>query len=245
MGRVIRTGEWFDLPRGSVQQPTFAIGDVHGFLDELNALLEHLDHVIDQPSKLVFLGDHIDRGPASGAVLARLRRGMGRADIKEIVLRGNHDQYLISALDGDPTKTDHWLRWGGAPTLKSLKVSAHLRKRELAAALLEALGQDLVSWLRSLPLTYQSDEVFFVHAGLNPKRPIDDQLKDDLIWIRGEFLNCPENAWPFEPLVIHGHSPFAFGVDHHRICVDSHCYETGVLTALEMRGTKGRYHQTV
>jgi len=90
---------------------------------------------------------------------------------------------------------------------------------------------------------HREGEIVFVHAGLNPARGVAQQTPHDLMWIREVFFECSPDAWPFDDLVIHGHSPRAFGLDHHRIGVDSLCFGTGTLTMLEMRGEKGRFHR--
>ena len=91
------------------------------------------------------------------------------------------------------TAADIWLREGGAATLRSYGVSS---ARELPS--------EHLAWMRSLPLRYDDGRRFFVHAGIDPEKPLDAQSDHDLIWIREPFLSDRRDHGR---LIVHGHTP--------------------------------------
>src|SRR5262245_23622828 len=106
-------------PRG---YRAYAVGDVHGRLDLLNQLLAAIDQDVgrDPPRKalLVFLGDLIDRGPDSRAVVERLRL-FRHQRLKPYFLAGNHEEVLLRLLKGELGILANWLKFGGAECLAS------------------------------------------------------------------------------------------------------------------------------
>ena len=96
----------------------YAIGDVHGRADLLGQLFGLIDaDLARRPAERilhVMLGDYVDRGPASRAVIDAI---LARADRRELVaLKGNHDALLLQALD-EPTSIGDWLLMHGVETL--------------------------------------------------------------------------------------------------------------------------------
>lgn len=201
---------------------TYAIGDIHGALHKLQTLLARCQHhAAGRPRRYVFLGDYIDRGPDSAGVLRTLREIMASLPdtVAVIALMGNHEAMLLAALDGtlDPA---HWLGEGGVMTLRSYGVT---RARDLPHA--------DVDWLRTLPLTHDDGRRLFVHAGIDPRVPLDAQDANDLIWIREPFLS---DARDHGRLVVHGHTPLASGVPDlrtNRLNLDTGAVFGGPLTA--------------
>jgi serine/threonine protein phosphatase 1 len=170
---------------------TVAIGDLHGMAQKLEALLDIIDgwchaHRPDEPRHLIFLGDYVDRGPQSREVLDRVRALQREG---AICLRGNHEALMIGSLDSN-VALQTFLQNGGDRTIASLATVAAFR--------------DAVAWMRTLPLYFEDDLRFFVHAGIRPGVPLDRQSEQDLLWIREPFLNHPG---PFHKFIIHGHSP--------------------------------------
>ena len=171
---------------------TVAIGDIHGMQDHLARLLREIAAYAEsqkwsEPPRLVFLGDYVDRGPASRAVVALMRylQGLGA-----ICLRGNHEEMMARSCSGD-WEMAQFLANGGDATVASYDdaIDAFVKDR---------------NWLAALPTTYEDELRIFVHAGLMPKLPLaeqDDQVK---LWIRDKFLNY---SGAFEKYVVHGHSP--------------------------------------
>jgi serine/threonine protein phosphatase 1 len=171
---------------------TIAIGDIHGMQDHLARLLREISAYAErqgwkEPPRLVFLGDYVDRGPASRAVVGLLRQLQGQG---AICLRGNHEEMMAQCRSGNDA-LDRFLDNGGVETLRSYH--EHF----------DAFAEDC-AWMAALPTSYEDDLRIFVHAGLMPSRPLaeqDDQVK---LWIRDKFLNY-DGA--FEKYVVHGHTP--------------------------------------
>jgi serine/threonine protein phosphatase 1 len=199
-----------------------AIGDVHGCATRLMlALLPHFY----TGAELMFLGDLFDRSPEpeGDARVIELVRSLqaepaayGLSAVT--VLRGNHEQMLLDAIDepvpGDAMKL--WMRNGGNHDFL-------------------ATAREHRDWLETLPLTAIRGSYLFVHAGVRPGVPLDQQLDSDLLWIRAPFLEC-EHGLPY--IVVHGHT-FSrdFAVTHlpHRIGIDTGAFLSGRLTALPLR----------
>jgi serine/threonine protein phosphatase 1 len=221
----------------------YAVGDVHGRYDLLERLLKQIerDHLARGPARtrLIFLGDLIDRGPASKAVVGALRAAQA-ASRQVIVLKGNHEDILLHCLEGDAGAQRAWLKHGGAATLRSYGLDPPAEGEsagDFAARLEERLTPDVVAWIRGLPLKAQSGGFFFCHAGVRPGVALNRQDSDDLVWIRDEFLDCVDDHGA---VIVHGHSicgtePASF---HNRICVDTAAYMSGVLTAVGLEGTE-------
>lgn len=189
--------------------PIYAIPDIHGQDALLDAALDLVARDGGADARIVFLGDLVDRGPNSRAVIDRLMTGqaMGRP---WTVLRGNHDQMFVDFLDTGVIQSPHirsglsWLhhRLGGATTLASygLDVTEDVTKWEAAR---RAVPQAHRDWLAGLPLWQEVGEVLFVHAGIRPGLSLPAQDPADLMWIRDGFLDHAD-AHPW--LVIHGHT---------------------------------------
>lgn len=203
---------------------TFAVGGIHGCHRKLVGLLERCrSYSAGVSYRVVFLGDYVDRGPASRAVLdtlMSLQESQGDASV--VVLLGNHEELLLRAFI-DPSAKDQWLANGGVETLESYSgrdgEEAFVRHAE---------------WLKSLPLSFDDGLRFFVHAGIDPTRPLNNQSQHDLLWIREPFLNFDG---PFERLIVHGHTPVRTGpeIKHNRVNVDTGAVFSGQLTAAVFR----------
>ena len=159
----------------------YAIGDIHGSLRKLRALLARCRrHARGRPASFVFLGDYIDRGPESAGVVRCLIALQARLRGQVIALRGNHEAFALGVVDAG-TQAEHWLSQGGMETLRSYGVADA-----------GSLPREHVDWLRSLPLSYDDGRRFFVHAGIDPDKPLDAQDDHDLLWIREPFLSESE-----------------------------------------------------
>jgi serine/threonine protein phosphatase 1 len=210
----------------------YGVGDIHGMRAELDRLLGLIEADADAASRdatIVFLGDLINRGPSSRQVLERLIAGPERAGHKWITLRGNHDQLFLDAVGGkNETAFQELMRKGGAETLASYG----LRKKDATLARARrAVPSDHLRFIESLPLSYASGDFVFVHAGVDPLRPLDRQPEKTLMTIREPFLR---NAHLLPYTVVHGHvaNPKGPVIASRRICVDTGAHMTGVLTAV-------------
>ena len=197
---------------------TYAIGDVHGCLDQLQRLIERcLDHGGGRPSRFVFVGDYIDRGPDSRGVIDLLIALQGERP-EVICLRGNHEAIMLEAL-----RTGNGMLWyanGGASTLDSYHIDDPA-----------GLPDKHVDWAAALRLWHDDGQRFFVHAGVNPQVPLDAQDERDLLWIREPFLSSTRD---YGRLIVHGHTPLRSGVPDrrpNRLNIDTACVYGGTLTA--------------
>jgi serine/threonine protein phosphatase 1 len=223
------------LPRG---QRVYAIGDVHGCLDQLRALHQMIaEDLAARPiasSTLVHLGDYVDRGPDSAGVVSLLLEGPMPAGIGAVVnLIGNHEEMMLAALDDcSPPVVWHWLINGGEATLDSFG----LADTPDPAVWAERLPGERLAFLRGLALTYHAGDYFFVHAGARPGVPLADQAREDLLWIREPFLS---SVAPFEAVVVHGHTPVPVPeLRRNRIGIDTGAVMGGVLTCAVLERRK-------
>jgi serine/threonine protein phosphatase 1 len=225
------------LPTIPDGQRVYAIGDVHGCLDELDRLLAQIDtdDAGREPAttSLVFLGDLVDRGPASAKVVERVRKLVAsRANIR--CLLGNHEEVFLDALDGDEKALRLFCRIGGRETALSYGIDPLAYERadyhELGAALAAAVPESHRAFLAGLEDMISIGGYVFVHAGVRPDRSFDDQRLSDLRWIRDTFLH---HGRPLDKMVVHGHTiADQVEVRPHRIGIDTGAYATGRLTAL-------------
>lgn len=234
------------IPEGQV---VYAIGDIHGRSDLLTQLLASIANDAAAAGRaaktLVFLGDYVDRGPDSRGVIERLTTNLPLGFATHF-LKGNHEQFLLDFLD-DPLWLDGWLRNGGEQTLRSYGVDVDgLQDRRTPAtawreAFLEALPEAHLQFLGGLELKCVVGDYVFVHAGLRPGVPLNQQVAEDLLWIRHEFLDCQE---PFEKIVVHGHTPERVPVVRpNRIGIDTGAVFSDCLTALRLEnGTRTFLH---
>lgn len=220
----------------------YAVGDIHGRADLVAQLQRKIElDAAEHPEKdmhLIYLGDYIDRGPESRAVLERLST-QPPAGLNTHFLMGNHEQAMLTFL-AEPAGYAQWLEYGGLATVES-----YLSDRgpvdlsdlmELGAMLSDAVPAHQLEFLRNLELYLCLGDYLFVHAGLRPGVPLEDQQPDDLLWIRGEFLRSDS---PHPYVVVHGHHVGdTIDVRANRICVDTGAYATGCLSCLILDGTE-------
>ena len=223
----------------------YAIGDIHGHVDLLRKAHDMIadDMARHGPAPVVHVGDLVDRGPDSRGVIEHLSRGIAEG-CDWIVLKGNHDRmfsrFLRAPHEAEPgLRADlSWLhpKLGGGETLASYGIRAASDRpiTPVHAEALAAVPQSHRDFLETRPALHQIGEVLFVHAGIRPGIAIEDQIEDDLTWIRGPFLT--ETA-SFGPLVVHGHTaidtPTHYG---NRVNIDSSAAYGGPLSAIVVEG---------
>ncbi|OFX01485.1 MAG: hypothetical protein A3E78_06790 [Alphaproteobacteria bacterium RIFCSPHIGHO2_12_FULL_63_12] len=223
----------------------YAIGDIHGcagLLDDLLALIDKDDG--GARSRLILLGDYVDRGGDSRTVIDRLV-ALSAARPDTIFLKGNHEQAMLDFLD-QPELNEEWLHWGGDKTLESYGVEDIWRRHpgDLARDLAEALPAAHRAFIGALDLWRLCGDYAFVHAGFKPGVPIDDQRAEDCLWIRGEFHNAAPEQRP-DKVVIHGHHPVKKPLDAGwRVDVDTGAVWSDALTAVALEGTTRRFIST-
>ncbi|MFA9200111.1 MAG: metallophosphoesterase family protein [Cypionkella sp.] len=225
----------------------YVIGDVHGRLDLFEALIEAIeqDDRASGPADtcVVLLGDLVDRGPDSAGVVERARRWQAARRVE--LLAGNHEEMFLQAFD-DTGVLRHFLRHGGRQTVLSYGVPReaydNATYEELQALMRAAVPPAHVEFLASARDHLVAGDYLFVHAGIAPGVPLEEQQRHHLRWIREPFLQHTDSHGH---LVIHGHT-ITEGVDSrsNRIGIDTGAYRSGRLTALVLEGTSRRYLQT-
>lgn len=227
----------------------YAIGDIHGRADLLTALYEMIrqdDAAADDGKTVVVvhLGDYVDRGQQSREVIEML---MAPAEgIESVCLKGNHEDLMLSFLDGEETGR-MWLHNGGNATLASYGVpmidyAGDDMPAQARQALAENLPADHNAFLRGLKLMHLEGDYLFVHAGVRPGVDLARQDDGDLMWIRDEFLNATED---YGKIIVHGHSIRPeVELMPNRIGIDTGAYRSGRLSCLVLDGTSRRLLQT-
>lgn len=179
----------------------YAIGDVHGCLDKLAVLHAAIaDDLRANPTSgalLVHLGDYIDRGPDSAGVI---EAAMAFTACPVVNLMGNHEATLLAALDGDAPSGTDWLYYGGREALRSWGLPDWTPRAEWAAG----IPARHVAFLRDLAIQHRVGPYLFVHAGVKPGVPLAEQRADDLLRIRGAFLDSEAEHGA---IIVHGHTP--------------------------------------
>lgn len=230
------------MPRAiAAGERIYAIGDIHGRRDCLDDLLARIDD--DDRARgpaattLVFLGDLVDRGPESRGVVERLQQ-LSRLRLC-IFLMGNHEEVFVDAWEGDESAARLFHRIGGRETLLSYGVTPAEYDAADFARMITLLATHVpaehVAFLRGFRDTHRSGDYLFVHAGIRPGTPIDEQRPADMRWIRDKFLDDPRDHGA---IVVHGHS-ITPAVDErpNRVGIDTGAYASGRLTALGLEGT--------
>jgi serine/threonine protein phosphatase 1 len=220
------------LPPG---ERIYAIGDIHGCLDRLVALHEAIATDIGtrpvEHTTLVHLGDYVDRGTDSAQVIDWLiDRPPVPADAF-VNLMGNHELMMLAAVVGtDRDAPGHWLANGGADSLLSWGISRAVPPAEWAARI---PLQHLV-FLRDLATSHRIGPYFFVHAGVRPGVPLDQQSRQDMLWIREPFLSSRADHGA---IIVHGHTPKREPVvQPNRIAIDTGAVLGGDLTCVVLEG---------
>ena len=235
------------LPQG---QLVYAIGDIHGRADLLALLLAEIesDSARSKDAKrrtLVFLGDYIDRGHDSRRVVDMVLDDLP-AGFDAHFLKGNHEAIMLDFLD-DPSYLGHWLANGADATFRSYGLDvAELVGRGAAPevwrrAFLASLPETHRDFFEALELAVSFGDYFFVHAGVRPGVPLEAQDPNDMIWIRGPFLQSEDD---FGKIVVHGHTPGRDPVIRaNRIGIDTGAVFTDRLTALRLENGSRRLMQ--
>ncbi len=196
----------------------YAIADLHGRHD----LFARAIAAITQRGggKVFFLGDYIDRGPDSRAIVERLIEGPPPGQTW-IPLAGNHEAYLVAALE-DQSLLDGWLKVGGRETLMSYGWDGE--------------GEASLRWipirhrifLARLARNAQDAHRVFVHAGVDPTLSLEDQSEKRLLWdVYADNIDIGHGIRH----VVHGHEerPDGPALLTHRTNLDVHAWKTGRL----------------
>lgn len=235
--------------RGKEGARAYAVGDIHGRLDLLETMLGLIE--ADAASRrrrrtfVVFLGDLIDRGSDSAGVVERLRKW--QPDFaRPVFLAGNHEEVMLRVLDGEEGVLPSWLKFGGAECLESYGIDPQALQRldetEAIARIRAAVPPTHADFLRSFGDTFRFGDYLFVHAGIRPGLPLEQQHVKDLRWIRDAFLgDAKEHGF----VVVHGHT-ISDSVEEraNRIGIDTGAYLSGRLTAIAVEDERRWYLAT-
>lgn len=202
----------------------FAIGDIHGCISHLDRLVAQLD-MDEEEDTLVFVGDYIDRGLDPKGVIDYIIDI--RKNIRNVVcLLGNHEEMFLNyCLDG--RDEDLYMSNGGMDTLASYGFS----RRGTGELILPPSHREFFAGLRTY---HETDDYIFVHAGLRPGIPLDQQDRNDLLWIRFEFI---KSRYDFGKTVIYGHTPVSLDkplIDKNKVNIDTGAVYGGRLTCIEL-----------
>ncbi|TIV69705.1 MAG: serine/threonine protein phosphatase [Mesorhizobium sp.] len=239
---MTETGIHYLDARGPDGMRLYAIGDVHGRHDLLAAMHRRieseLEHAPSSDWRIIHLGDYVDRGPDSKSVIEFLIEARKR-DPRNIMLAGNHDIGMLEFL-AEPDPDGLFMRFGGIQTAASYGVKLSTggswfgRPAHGHAALVDAVPQTHVDFLKSLSFSVSFGDFFFCHAGIRPGIPLETQSPLDLIWIRDAFHDHP-GLYP--KVIVHGHTPVPEAeVMANRVNVDTLAWQAGTLSALAVNG---------
>ncbi|HKY80602.1 MAG TPA: metallophosphoesterase [Sphingobium sp.] len=240
-----------DRPTPSVGEGVrvYAIGDIHGRLDLFEDLLDRIarDDRERAPlkSRLVLLGDLVDRGPSSAPMVDRAMQ-LASFDGAVRFIKGNHEEVFVAAARGDVRAAGLFRRIGGMETLASYGLdparAAQVNDNDLARWMLAHIPRAHVDFLDDFEDMLTIGDYLFVHAGIRPRVPLDRQDPADLHWIRGNFL---KHGGDHGYVIVHGHS-ISDEVDEqaNRIGIDTGAWRSGRLTALALEGRDRWFLQT-
>lgn len=229
-----KTDKRREYPRFAAGERAYVIGDIHGrtdLLDRVHAAIDEDSCRLTGSAIEIYLGDYVDRGPDSAGVLDRLIERARRRPAVHI--RGNHEVMFEEFLAGgvDP---EEWRPVGGLETLLSYGVDVRGLTRaprdRWVAATRPLVPEAHVEFLASLSDSLLLGGYFFTHAGIRPGVRLEDQVPDDLQWVRDVFLGDDRDHGA---VIVHGHTP---SMDPeflpNRINLDTGAYMTGRLTCL-------------
>ena len=199
------------------------ITDIHGEREKLDSVLSQIEMRPDDV--FVFMGDYIDRGPDSRGVVDRIIE-LGETH-KCVYLMGSHEYALLHA------KTDDYYQflfdnYGGPATVRSYGSFENIFKVH-------------GDFFRNLKFYYLTDKYLFVHAGINPDYPLEEQDETDLVSIRSKFIYSKHKL---PQKIIFGHTEFdAPLVQNDKICIDLGCgkYPDAHLCALILDNGKEEF----
>ena len=242
--QLFARGEDEPLPSIPDGQRVYAVGDIHGRLDLFEALVAAIeaDDAARAPAEtlIVLLGDLVDRGADSKGVVEFARDLQRRRPVR--ILAGNHEEMFLRSLS-DIETFRHFIRHGGRETLLSYGINhgqfqaASMEEAQQLAS--EAVPADHLAFLESFEDMIQLGDYLFVHAGIDPRLPIDQQRSRDLRWIREPFLS---HEGSHGVVVVHGHTICDEPEDcGNRIGIDTGAFMSGRLTALILEGTARCY----
>lgn len=236
---------------------TFVFGDIHGDSDALETVLARLP-ALGADDTLVFLGDYLDRGPHSAAVVERVRTLPSRTAARVVALRGNHEDGWLRAIDQGWPEFVMPLPNGCLDTLRSYDRGPRPADDELpgpaeTTRMLRGsfFPPEHVAWLRSLPFHYEDEHAIYVHAGIPKKKgafphPSAVTPQIALLWCRdkeffaeyrGKLVVVGHTATKLLPPELSSYTPEDpddLWAGPCTVGIDTRCGKGGFLTCLEL-----------
>ena len=228
---------WLTEARTPPDMRIYAIGDIHGCIDHIQRthvlIGEDLARYPVADWRVVHVGDFVDRGPNSAAVIQYMIERTAH-EPRLINILGNHDYMFAESLDGNARMQNIWLQNGGETTLADYG----LRPGDLSgsgSAARSRVPEEHVAFLRGLKPCARFADYMFVHAGIDPDVPLDDQSTEDMMWIRNRFLG---DGREFDAVIVHGHTPSRkIDIRENRIGIDTGAVYGGALTCIVLEGS--------
>lgn len=200
-----------------------AIGDIHGCITALRILIEYVG--LRSDDTIVTLGDYVDRGPESAAVIDFVIELGKRHNV--VPLRGNHEIMMLEAREKE-SWLGPWLSYGGDATLQSYAAPGDESGSfaDVPEAHIDFIENKLLSF-------YECDTHFFVHANVDPKVPLSEQKEPALFWqkYKDPAPHCSNK------IMVCGHTAQITGLpasNENSICIDTWAYGEGWLTCLDV-----------
>ncbi|MDA7787891.1 serine/threonine protein phosphatase [Sphingomonadaceae bacterium] len=231
-----------------IGQRLYCIGDIHGRLDLFDELIYAIEQddlaEDDAHTTIILLGDLVDRGPDSAGVIARAREWQANRKVR--ILAGNHEEMFLRSFE-DVDMLRHFLRHGGRSTVFSYGLDRD-RYNEVSLGEVQDMMAEVIpdadrDFLRGFEESIVIGDYLFVHAGIAPDVPLEEQKRHDKLWIREQFLR---HEGEHSHMVVHGHTIMEDIQDKpNRIGIDTGAYRFGKLTALVLEGETRRFIQAV
>lgn len=228
----MKSGEGPAHIRTITRRPTrlYVVGDLHGCVREFAILLDTLlgQENLTADDLVLFIGDYVDRGPDSKAVVSMLLE-LRRRFPGTVFLRGNHEAMLLDYLSGDPSARELYLYNGGDTTLASYGLDRNAPPREV----LKAIPREHLQFFEESEHGVLLAEFLFVHAGIHPYMAVNEQRLEDVLWIRNEFIM---SIHELGKTVVFGHTPFheVFFNLPYKIGIDTGLVYGNRLTCIEL-----------
>ena len=220
----------------------YAIGDIHGCLNELTSLHKKIltnDKFKVKEDLLIYLGDYIDRGLKSKQVIDQIIK-IKNEKIKTIHLMGNHEEFMVNFLFNKSNNIKNWLKFGVDQTFKSygIEIVEFIKDGfediiidKLRDILLEKMGSEHIDFFMSLKTSFSTEKYLFVHAGIDPNKKLTEQTKEDYLWSRSDIFF--DKDFKAEKIIVHGHTPEENIVNYpFRINIDTGCFFSGNLSCV-------------
>jgi len=226
----------------------YAVGDIHGRLDLLDEMLGRIandTYAFSGECEVIFLGDYINRGPASAQVLDRLS-SLASPSFRYRFLMGNHEEIFLRVLNRESDMLKLFIQMGGRSTILSYGVDATAYRTasycDLGKMIIDHVPHEHIEFLGRLENRVIAGDYLFVHAGIDVHKDIDAQDPRVTRWIRREFTHSERQC---AKTVVYGHTVYN-DVDERgcRIGIDTGAYTSGKLTAIVLEGNRRWLLQT-